>query len=454
MSQLLAEFRKLLPARLLAGWLLLCPANFYLRAFTPLITLWYCIFQRLSHNHRLSAVVEDARAGGADHLSPHPKRLSRQLCSEATTSFSDARQRLPLQLFVNALHHTASRVTTAIQSPLWHGLRIALLDGTTLRMRPFGDIPKNFPAHRPGNAKNPSYWCVARAVALFALATGTLLDSALGPLTHSEQTLAALILTRSWQGWLLVADRNFGVYSMARAALAANAHLLARLTQSRAAKLARDAGLVLAPGLDAQITWCPSTHDQAPTGLSRDPVQGRLLVVRLERPGFQTLTLYLFTTLLQAQTFSPQALAQLYGQRWHVELYLRYVKSQMDLGFLQAHSADMIRKEWLSGLIAYNLVRWTMAAAAARAQVPAPTLSFSRARELLLGWLIRNSAPRPSLHSWKLLLTRIAKARLPKRQKPLPSEPRAVRPFQKDFAKLQGSRADARKKLAALNAKS
>src|SRR5204863_2915851 len=121
---------------------------------------------------------------------------------------------------------------------------------------------------------------------------------------------------------------------------------------------------------------------------------------------------YLFTTLVDHQTYAAEALAQLYGQRWQIELCLRYIKAQMDLGFLECHSADMVRKEWLSGLIAYNIIRWCIAGAAALAQIPVQVLSFSRARELLLGWCIRWSVRRPSLHSWKLLLNRIGKARL------------------------------------------
>ena len=126
----------------------------------------------------------------------------------------------------------------------------------------------------------------------------------------------------------------------------------------------------------------------------------------------------------------------------------------MDLGFLECHSAQMARKEWLAGLIAYNLIRWTMAAAAALAQVPVQLLSFSRARELLLGWCIRSGVRGPTLASWKRLLSRIAQARLPKRRKRRPSEPRAIRAFQKDVAKLEGSRAAARKKLAKSHADS
>ena len=87
--------------------------------------------------------------------------------------------------------------------------------------------------------------------------------------------------------------------------------------------MARSAGLTLAPGLDARITWCPTRHDQCPEGLTPEPIEGRLIAQRIERPGFRPFTLYLFTTLLEAQTYSAQALVQLYGRRWQVELDLR-----------------------------------------------------------------------------------------------------------------------------------
>ena len=448
-GQLLRHFHKLLPVSLLVTWLALSKQTFYQRACTPLITLWYLVFQRLSDNHCLGHIVEDAREGGADRLSPCGKTpLSQQLRSEATTSFSDARQRLPLEFLRQTLWHTAAQTASSIQAPQWFGLKVGLIDGSTCRFRPLGDIPEHFPPHRPGNCKKQPYWCLARIVGILCGATGVVLDSQMGSLKASEQALSALLLKRSWEQWLLVGDRNFGVYSAARAAVAAQAQVLFRLTRIRAAKLARSAGLKLAPGLDALVNWSPSRRDQCPEGLTPLPVQGRLVVVRVKRPGFRPLTLYLFTTLLDQVKCPTQELVRLYAQRWNIELCLRYIKTQMDLGFLECHSAQMARKEWLAGLIAYNLIRWTMAAAAALAQVSVKLLSFSRARELLLGWCLRSSVRGRTLESWERLLSRIAKARLPKRRKRRASEPRAIRAFQKDVAKLEGSRAAAREKLA------
>jgi hypothetical protein len=420
-----------------------------------LITLWYLVFQRLGHNHHLSQVQADALAGGADRLSPRGKRLSQQLRSEATTSFSDARQRLPVELCRRALWHTATQGAAALQVAQTFGLKLGLMDGTTCRMRPLGDIPKHFAPHRCGNCKKPPYWCLARVVGLFCWATGMVLDNALASLQTGEQTLAAQLLgQRCWRGWLVAADRNFGVYSVVRALVAAHAQALLRLTQVRARKLARASGLTLNPGLDAPIHWVPTRHDQCPEGLPPIAIAGRLLVVRVAPAGFRAFTLYLFTTLQDREQYPASALAQVYGRRWQVELCFRYLKTQMDLGFLECHSAAMVHKEWLAGLIAYNLIRWTMGAAAALAAVPVQDLSFSRARELLLDWCWRTARGPRSPRSWERLLTRIAKARLPKRRKRRPSEPRAIRSFQKDVAKLVGSRAEARQKLAQANAKS
>src|SRR6185295_846220 len=101
----------------------------------------------------------------------------------------------------------ATQTAASLSIPKSFGLKVALLDGTTCRMRPFGDIPKHFPPHRPGNCKKQPYWCVARIVGLLCLASGVVLDSAWGALTKSEQSLSALLLGQQpWQGWLILSD--------------------------------------------------------------------------------------------------------------------------------------------------------------------------------------------------------------------------------------------------------
>jgi hypothetical protein len=289
-----------------------------------------------------------------------------------------------------------------------------------------------------------------RVVVAFCLHTGVVWDCALGATKLSEQVLATQLLARPRLNTLFVADRNFGVCSVVRAVRAAQAQILVRMTRFRAAKLAREAGVSLQVGLDVLIEWNPSAHDQCPEGLTRQPVAGRV-----ERPGFRRLDLYWFTTLTETQTYSAADLAQLYGQRWQVERNLRYVKTEMDLGALEGKSAEMARKEWLAGLLAYNLIRSVMVMATARAHRPVLERSFSRARQLCQLWLIRwGRRPKANRHHWEQLLELIGRCRHPKRPKPRPPEPRAIRYFKQDFPRLNGDRASARAEVKKNNAKS
>ena len=81
---------------------------------------------------------------------------------------------------------------------------------------------------------------------------------------------------------------------------------------------------------------------------------------------------------MDAELYPAQALVDLYGQRWHVELDLRHVKVALGLGQLQAKSVEMARKELLAGCLAYNLIRGLMAMAAIRVQLRPLDLSFKR----------------------------------------------------------------------------
>src|SRR5208337_2910720 len=149
-------------------------------------------------------------------------------------------------------------------------------------------------------------------------------------------------------------DRNFGVFRIVQVARHVGASVLLRLTERRARKLA---GQSLRAGRVYPVAWSPSRADQQQPGCSSQPVPGRLIVVRVHRKGFRTEVLYLFTNLLDGQQYPVEELVELYGARWHVELNLRYLKTQMELDQLSCKSADMAHKEWYAGLLAYNLIR-------------------------------------------------------------------------------------------------
>lgn len=440
-AQLLRFFLQLLPRRALRKLPALQSLTFYDRLFTPLVTLWYLLFQWLNHDHTLEAVLTDARAGGANRLNP---KLARRELSSSTGPYSDARTRLPEPFVAQTLRLQGSQITQQSPTTHWKNLLLSLIDGSTVRLRPYGDIAQEFPPHGNQHQKK-AYWCLMRVVVTFCGLTGAALDCAVGSTHRSEQALGCEIILRALGEGLFLGDRNFGVFRIVQAARHAQQQVLLRLTDVRAAKLL---GRPLCAG-DYPVTWKPTRHDQLQSGCSTEPLLGRLIIVRLSRPGFRLQWLCLFTTLTDPVKFPLAELVELYARRWHVELNLRYVKAQMGAAQLEVHSAAMARKQWLACLLAYNLIRAAMLCAALQQHISPLTLSFSACRRRVERWLRDfGHTTADVLASWEKTLVDIGKCRLPKRKKPRPNEPRAKRHVRESFPPLTGSRTQARKKLA------
>ena len=91
----------------------------------------------------------------------------------------------------------------------------------------------------------------------------------------------------------------------------------------------------------------------------------------------------LVTTLLDAEAYPPEALAELYGMRWRVELYLRHLKTTMKMDVLKCKTVDGVLKELTVYAMVYNLVRVVMLEAARRQGREVERISFVDA----LRWL-------------------------------------------------------------------
>jgi DDE family transposase len=404
------------------------------------------LFQRLNCDHSLDAALSDARAGGADRIN---KKLSRNLVSDSTCSYSDARQRLPWEFLLQVLAFQGRKIIGLSPTTLWHGLVIALLDGSTVRLRPYGRMAKEFPPNR--NQHRRPYWCLMRVVVCFCALSGAALDCAIGSIHVSEQVLACRIILDSMAKCLFIGDRNFGVFRVVQAAREAGQEVLLRMTHRRARKLL---GRALAAG-DHPIRWEPTRHDQLQPACSKEPLAGRLLIVRLQRKGFRSQLLCLFTTLPNTTDCTLQELVLLYGLRWHIELNLRYLKAQMDLVQLEAKSPEMARKEWLAGLLAYNLIRAAQLCAALQKGISPLSLSFSSVRRRLEYWLRQfGRTQRQACAQWAKALQQMGCCLLPRRRKARPNEPRAQRHLRLPYLPLYGSRAQARKHLKKYASKS
>lgn len=423
--------------------------GFYQRVYSLSVTLWYMVFQRLNADKTLAAAVKDLRRGGADRLSPSLReRLSKKAASDATTSYSDARQRIPVELLRWALAQIAAYVQKAFGLPELGSRNFQLLDGSTLPVMFRPAVAKDYPA--ASNQHGSSDWCLMRVVVGFCAVTGVALGGAEGSLLLSEQALSWILMAQTLAGTVWIADRNFGVWSVVAQALHCHHNVIVRLTHARAKRMTD--GRTWISGQDELVQWRRTKHDKIASGTQEVLVKGRLIYVRVLREG-RYVDLWLFTTLVDREEFPVQRLVELYGWRWAVEVNFRYLKTALDMQILVVQTAAMARKEFYAGLIAYNLVRVVMAnAEQPKGKDPASKLSFSQVRRVLVHWLVEWGkdwrSRRGSIgQKFQCLIDEAASQRLPTRRKPRPSEPRCVRRRPSVFPILRGSRQAARDKM-------
>ena len=82
--------------------------------------------------------------------------------------------------------------------------------------------------------------------------------------------------------------------------------------------------------------------------------------IKVEIKGFRVHQYDVVTTLLDAQLYIKEDLAELYFRLWAVELYFRQIKTTMGMEKLRCKTPEMVRKGLRMHLLAYHLIRRLM----------------------------------------------------------------------------------------------
>ena len=346
------------------------------RVYTPWITLSLFLSQVLSEDHSCDEAVDRFQKARYDQGLPP--------VSPETTSYCDARERLPEGVFWESVHRTGHAIhEKADTSWLFHGRPVKIIDGSTVLMP---DTAPNQAAYPQPRSQAPGLgFPIARLLVVFSLAVGTVLEAAMGRYQGkqtSELALLRMVLDQFRPGDIVLADRFFCSYWVIAALLARGVDVVVRLHQRRAAdfrcgdRLGRH---------DHVVLWRKPA--EIPDWMSREEYEAMppWLAIREDRvsvtdPTKRVRKLVIATTLRDARTYPAKELGGLFRQRWHAELDLRSLKTHMHMEMLRTRSPEMVRKEVAAHLLAYNLIRGVMAEAARAEGIKPRLVSFKGAQ--------------------------------------------------------------------------
>lgn len=348
--------------------------------WTPALTLWTWLWQCLSGTSSCVAAVARAMV----------LRIALDLppCSAHTGAYCKARAKLPLPLIRQLAQDTGQQLEDrAPDSWRWHGRRVLLADGSALSIADTEENRQAFPQgeDHPEGLTYP----LIRVVVLLAFATAALIDAAEGPWQGKETGEPALfrrVMGSLRRGDVVVADRCYCSYWLFAWMLERHVDVAFRLHNRRHVEVEIQQGHRLGKG-DYLVRWHKPRRwewmSESDYAALPEAVWVRLVRVQVPRRGYRTKRLWVATTLFNAYRYSKEDIAELYHQRWHVELDLRNLKQTMGLEELRCKTPEMVRKELWSYWLAYNLVRQAMAEAAWRKGVKPRELSFSGAVAML-----------------------------------------------------------------------
>jgi putative transposase len=403
------------------------------RVYSPLVVLWLLVAQRLQGGASMEAAVLELLRGLPASFWPRPgKRILQwrengKAPSSHTGAYNQARQSLPLSVVQKSCDHIFQQLIAQMGQPASDtATPTFLLDGSTMRVPHTPELCRVYPPS--SNQYGEAHWPLLRVVVAHDLQTGLAMRPEWGPMNGeqavSEQALLQRAIDRLPERAIVIGDANFGVFSVAYAAIQRQHPVVLRLTAERARCLA---GEKLRDGIDRVLVWTPSPSERKKhPGIPTDACVHGYLRVRQVQPGdgSKPILLALFTTLSSADDCF-----EAYGKRWNIETDLRTLKSTLCLDQLTCSTPDMVAKEIDLGFVAYNLVRAFIGFASEVSGIPPRGYSFTKVRRILdvFGPDLVNAPNKEAAESvMSQIMGLVQQSKLPIRKRKRPSYPREV----------------------------
>jgi hypothetical protein len=382
------DYRQLIPSEAILRICQIHGYRFRQRTLGPVVTVYLFLMQVIFGNTACSAL----------------RHLAGMTCT--ARAYGKARARIPLAVLATLLRWVCQSLRNVTDPARWHGHRVFHVDGSSFSMPDTPELQEAF--GQPGQQKSGCGFPVAHLLAMFDAATGMILDVLASPLRTHEMSQVASMHPSLRPGDVLVADRGFCSYAHLALLSLRKLHAVFRIHQAvtvsfkpgrRHARpgckspkgLPRSKWLRAVGVKDQIVRWYRPRR--RPTWMTREEfvelpesLQVRELSYRIETPGYRTREVMLVTTLLDAQEYPAEELAELYRCRWQVEVNLRHLKQTMGMDVLRCQTPDGVRKEMMMFALAYNLVCAVIYDAAGRQGVPPDRISFVDALRWLQTW--------------------------------------------------------------------
>jgi hypothetical protein len=402
------------------------------RLFSKENTFWAFFSQILDADGGCREVIRKIQAYRTTRELPLP--------SGSTAAYCQARKKLDSKALGEIAAHTGKVLQARGMNHTWKNHKVIIVDGTGVSMPDTADNQAQWP--QPSTQAVGCGFPQAHICACFCLHTGAMVSHRIGHQKDSELTLFRQQMETFESGAILLGDKQFcsfyDVWELQNRGVDA---VFPRAIRKRVEVgdavnvLGRDDLLIVwpKPKWNPRLSYSREVWEALP-----DTLTLRQIKVTIDEPGFRKQSFDLISTLTDPLTYSALELADLYRQRWDVELSFGDIKTTMGMDVLRCQTPEMVNKEISMHWIVYNCIRLLMFEAAIESNNKVRRMSFKASMQALRQWepalsrLALTDKERQGLIT--RLRTAIGRTVLPDR--PHRSEPRCKKRRPKNYALL------------------
>lgn len=287
-----------------------------------------------------------------------------------TSAYCQARGRITDSFLEKIDLHVEQHLSQRIKPrDLWRGHALKAIDGTSVTLLDTVPNQMKYPQHT--SQKKGCGFPVMGLVGVVNLSHGGVVGFETCKLTEHDARIAPRLLKHIEPGEIMLGDRAFCSYEfIVRIIQQRKGHVLMRLHQSRHRKLDWRKGKKVSP-IERLVIWeKPATR---PPGSELNDEQWRALpdsvTLRYIKTSYrnragQRATLVVVTDLLDSKKYPAEEMADLYMERWQIELKFRDLKTTFAMERFAVKTPEMAHKTLRMMIIAYNLLRCVMQQAA------------------------------------------------------------------------------------------
>lgn len=315
---------------------------------------------------------------GRGSLSEHLRQLFDLDYSDSAAS--ERRQALPWEVFARLMRAVLQPLAGKRAHPeaFYRGWRLLAIDGVQFSLNNTPAVKRE--GRKAKSRRGRAAFAKMGASVLLELGLHNPLAAVIGRQQESEASLSRRLLAQLPGGCLLLGDRLHGYGAFLAPVLdrcrEVVSHFLIRVQQRVAARSVKK----LKDG--SRLVDVAVRDRRHPHRILRH-IRLREIKVQLQRRGFRTQTLRLWTSLLDWRKAPAMELAQLYTRRWEHELYFRQLKSDLRRGErLQSQTLETAAQEIAAWIISSALLARERARAA-KGVGPVLRVSFGKLLDLL-----------------------------------------------------------------------